>query len=390
MSQTVLLTLGRLPKALELARALYGAGCRVLVAEPFDRHLTGASRAVDRSFMVSAPAQHRARYLDEMLEIIERERVELVLPVSEEILYVSLLHGRLPRETRLFSMSTSNLLSIYDKHGFVARCREAGVAAPTTFELGDAGAHELAAHSATVIKPIYSCSGRGVEFLAAGATLPVRTEAAIVQAFVAGELLSTFSVARAGRLQSTVVYRGVVMQGTVAVCFERVELSPAVAAWIEKFVAATRFDGFVSFDLIVDRDGQVWGIECNPRTTSGIHFVAAADLARAVLDPALAGEFHYKDARYLQQFYPCLTETQSSIFGKRFAHNLRHLLRARDVSWQANDPWPFISMPWSSWPIIERAMRAGTSFGEVAMQDFSWPGEVANSTEQACQTAVPT
>jgi hypothetical protein len=29
-------------------------------------------------------------------------------------------------------------------------------------------------------------------------------------------------------------------------------------------------------------------------------------------------------------------------------------------------------MPWSSWPIIERAMKARCSFGEVAMRDFDW------------------
>ena len=46
--KTVLLTLGRLPKALELARALRAAGARVLVAEPFAKHLTGTSRAVER------------------------------------------------------------------------------------------------------------------------------------------------------------------------------------------------------------------------------------------------------------------------------------------------------------------------------------------------------
>ena len=35
-----MITLGRLPKGLELARALAGAGCRVLVAEPWRWHLT--------------------------------------------------------------------------------------------------------------------------------------------------------------------------------------------------------------------------------------------------------------------------------------------------------------------------------------------------------------
>jgi hypothetical protein len=60
------------------------------------------------------------------------------------------------------------------------------------------------------------------------------------------------------------------------------------------------------------------------------------------------------------------------MFTARFSANLRHLLRARDVSWQLDDPWPFIGMPWSSWPIIEAAMKARCSFGEVAMRDFDW------------------
>ena len=62
---TALLTLGRLPKALDIARALHGAGVRVIVAEPFRRHLSGVSNAVDRNFVVTAPAVDGPRYLDE-------------------------------------------------------------------------------------------------------------------------------------------------------------------------------------------------------------------------------------------------------------------------------------------------------------------------------------
>ena len=46
MQKTVLLTLGRLPKALELARALHDEGARVIVAEPFGAHVCKVSRAV--------------------------------------------------------------------------------------------------------------------------------------------------------------------------------------------------------------------------------------------------------------------------------------------------------------------------------------------------------
>ncbi|MGA0800786.1 MAG: hypothetical protein ACO3P5_10130, partial [Steroidobacteraceae bacterium] len=75
---TILLTLGRLPKALELARALHAAGCRVLVAEPFERHLTGASRAVARSFVVPAPASDPEAYLRALTDIVRREGVDTV------------------------------------------------------------------------------------------------------------------------------------------------------------------------------------------------------------------------------------------------------------------------------------------------------------------------
>ena len=131
-------------------------------------------------------------------------------------------------------------------------------------------------------------------------------------------------------LLQTVVYRGAVMQGTVAVCFERIDPSPAVLDWVSQFVSHTRFDGFVSFDLIVDASGAVFGIECNPRATSGIHFVAPQDLAQAVLDPSFSGPMQFRPERLQQQFYPCLTETQKSMFSRSFMRNLRCLRTARD------------------------------------------------------------
>jgi hypothetical protein len=57
MTGNLLLTLGRLPKALDVARGFADLGWRVVVAEPFKRHLAGASCLVARSHQVTAPAQ---------------------------------------------------------------------------------------------------------------------------------------------------------------------------------------------------------------------------------------------------------------------------------------------------------------------------------------------
>jgi len=375
VTRTALLTLGRLPKALEIARALHSVGIRVLVAEPFRRHLSGASRAVARSFTVTAPAVDRERYLAELLDIVDRESVDLIVPVSEEILHVAELHGRLPARCRLYAMDAPAIRAVHHKGRFVEICGAAGVDAPLTFSVDDPRAQALAASGNYVVKPVAACSGRGVRFMRRGEAIPQRTGAAVVQQLVEGELVSSFSIARRGEVRSTVLYRGAVMQGTVAVCFERIEVPPAVAEWIARFVAHTSFDGFISFDLIIDTTGRSQGIECNPRATSGIHFVDPVGLAEALLEPERAAAPALRADPLMQQFYPCLTETQKSLFSPRFRRNLHCLRAAREVTWDRRDPWPFIGMPYTAWNIIALASKKGMTFGEVAMLDFATVAE---------------
>ena len=316
--KTVLLTLGRLPKALDLARGFAGAGCRVLVAEPFRRHLAGASRHVTRSIQVPAPSEGKAAYLAALDGVIRNEGVDLVVPVSEETMHVAFLRDRL--------------------------------------------------------------AGRGVRMLPRGAALPVPDPAdpAVVQAFIPGRVHSSCSIAHEGRVLATVIYRGTVMQGTVAVAFERVAEQPAITAWIETFVAAVGWSGFISFDFVVDAAGQAHGIECNPRATSGVHFWQPVDVAGAILHPDRFGgpagaTVRVRPEGELQQFYSCLTETQMAVFRRDGAlARLRRLATTRDVTWDWRDPMPFLTMPVTSWRIIAMSIARRTTFGEVATLDVGW------------------
>jgi hypothetical protein len=257
MQPTVLITLGRLPKGLDLARSFRRLGWRVIVAEPFRWHLSAMSNAVARRYTVTAPAIDRERYLGELCDIVMKEGVELVVPVSEEIMHASHLAGRLPRGVRLYSMAPDVLLPLHDKLQFIGRCRDYGVAAPATCALGTPGGADLAQAGDHIVKPVFSCSGRGVLFRSQGEPLPetLPGKPAIVQRWVKGSVLSTFSIASVGKPLVTVVYRGAVMSGTVAVCFERVgEDDPhhrPVVDWVERFVGGAGFSGFISFDLVV-------------------------------------------------------------------------------------------------------------------------------------------
>jgi glutathione synthase/RimK-type ligase-like ATP-grasp enzyme len=164
MSKTALLTLGRLPKSLDIARALADSGWRVLVAEPSARHLTGVSHAVARSFQVTAPVINANAYLDELCSIVRKENVDLVVPVSEETMHVAALADRFVGSTaqgapRIFTMSPTEVRRLYDKLGFARFAQSIGLTVPSTFEYGDAGAQALIMAGAVVLKPRFSCAG---------------------------------------------------------------------------------------------------------------------------------------------------------------------------------------------------------------------------------------
>lgn len=371
---TVLLTLGRLPKALDLARGFSKAGCRVLVAEPYGWTLAGVSRHVAREFKVPAPVKGKAAYLASLAEIVRRESVDLVVPVSEETMHVAHLAGMLPEGAGLFTMSPAEVLALHDKASFVRMAASMGLTVPESAPLGRAEAEALAQSGPVVVKPVFSCSGNGLSILRGGETLPPTDPAkpAVVQRFVEGREHSTCTIAQDGRVVATMIYRGALMSGSVAVAFKRVDV-PAIEAWIERFVAETGWSGFISFDFIIDAAGVPYAIECNPRATSGVHFWEPEDIARAVLEPDWRGPVRMRPYRTLQQFYACLTETQGAMLRRKgFVPALRSLVTTRDVSWDWRDPWPFLSMIGTSWPIIWQSITKGARFGEVATQDVGW------------------
>ena len=119
--KTALITLGRLPVALEIARALHADGWRVVVAEPLRWHLCRTSRAVARCRIVTAPDVDAERYLDDLLGVVATESVSLVVPVSEEAVFVAGLHGRLPGGVALACPPQALLLELHDKWRFARR-----------------------------------------------------------------------------------------------------------------------------------------------------------------------------------------------------------------------------------------------------------------------------
>ena len=372
---SVLLTLGRLPKALALARACAAAGCRVVVADPFRWHLCRPSRDVSRSYRVTAPNDDRAAYLDDLRAIIDHEAIDIVLPVSEEALHVAQLAGSLPPGVQLRSAPLAQLAQYHDKHAFIVHAQARGLPVPETWPAGLPEAVALAARGDFVEKPVHSCSGIGLRLAHAGDAVVGCDGSTLVQQRLEGDLLSSLTLVDAGREVATVIYRGRVFAGTVAVCFERVDDAPAVREWISGFIENSNYNGFLAFDFIVGSDGVARAIECNPRVTSGVHFFDPAALGRALVDPSRCANIAYTAQTRYQWAYSTLTETYAALFRPReFARRFGELRRARDVVWSLSDPLPFLLMTPMSWEILWPAMTTDITLGEATQRDIAWFG----------------
>lgn len=375
MSCAVLLTLGRLPKGLELARALHAAGCKVYIADPFGLHLSKPSRCVTKACKVTAPNDNQQQFLADILALVERYGIDLIIPVSEEAVHVALLAELLPAGTELFCAPPAQMLQLHDKYEFIASAHTIGLPAPKTMRADDPAVEDFTRQNDYVLKPALGCSGAGLKLASKGDALSVaeRQASNIVQHRIHGDEVSTFSVARDGKVLGTCVYKGRIFAGTVATCFERLTGVTDVEQWIKRFVAAQNYSGPIAFDFILSGSQSAMPIECNPRLTSGIHFMQHDDLAKAVLGAALPHPIRFKDAMTLQEGHTTLTKAYAALPNvKEFLRRVGLVLRTRDVLWAGGDPLPFLLMTPMSWPVLKRVLLQGASFGEAATHDIEW------------------
>lgn len=384
MTQTVLLTLGRLSKALEIARALANAGCRVIIAEPFRRHVCKPSRYVTASYVVTAPNTDAGAYLREILSVIEKEQVDLVLPVSEEALHVAKLTDRLSEGVRFASEGFERLAVLHDKLAFVETGKKLGFKMPETYSASSQEAQLFTRAGNYVVKPVHSCSGLGLHLCEKGEALPEINVPAVVQRRIDGRHVSTCAITHKGRVIGNVAYEGTVFAGTVAVCFERVDDAPRIAEWVAAFADKTGYSGFLSFDFIIDEEGMPWPIECNPRVTSGVHFFDPPGLAAAILNPDDAQSIELKPRKRFQQAYSTLTEVYGHLLQPReYFRLLKELFTASDIVWNWRDPLPFVLMTPNSWDVLRPAIFEGVSMGEAAMRDIAWFGSETLAGDQS-------
>jgi len=434
---TVLLTLGRLPAGLEIARAFKLRGWRVLVADPMRWHLCRLSRCVDAVFRLPSPLINQSAYLAALRQLVAEQQIDLIATVLEDSFHVSELRASVvksgaemqqavdqselgiaspicsdPVQTPTLAVPPlATLYRLHDKWLFNQYAASLGLDVPSSTLAGDVIASQrLLTTGDVIVKPRLSCSGFGITELTQGADLPqsLQSNDFIVQRRLSGAACCSLSMVVSGEIVQTIVYRNQLESGSVGVMFVSIEPPAAIAGWIRRFCEQCQYSGWLAFDFI--EEGGVWyAIECNPRVTSGVHFMQASTIVDGLIAVGASNSItHAASTQFAtpsmtmasaqtssrqtgQLFWSALMAVYSRLFHRKPVKSaLRSMLSFPDVTFSWRDPLPCLVMPVAMWPTLWRAIRQRRPVEQVLLEDIHWQPNLALlrkfSTASGCDT----
>jgi predicted ATP-grasp superfamily ATP-dependent carboligase len=358
--QTVLLTGGKMTKALQLARSFFQAGHRVILVETDKYWLSGHrfSRAVNRFYTVPDPTKDSAGYIQKISDLIKQEKVNIFVPVSSPVgSYYDALVGEVIEDyCKVVHLSSSLTKMLDDKFAFCEQAHALGLSSPQVFYITDP--QEIVSFNFAdrgckyIFKSIHynSVSRLHIPLLPfAGMAeyvqnLEISPEKPwVMQQFIKGQEYCTHSTVKNGKVLLHCCSRSSAFQ----INYQNVD-KPEILAWVEKFVKKLNLTGQISFDFVQDEAGILYPIECNPRTHSAItmfynHPLLAAsyteeDLVEAPITPL-------KDSKPTYWLYHeiwRLTEVRSLSDLRTW---LETITQGTDALLQLEDPLPFLTVP---------------------------------------------
>lgn len=383
MAKKVLVTAGRMPAALEICRALARTGATVITADCYARQICQGSHAVTRSYTVASPRFDFLQYKTDILEIVRAEKIDLLVPVSEDVLYLTRFADELSQECELFFPPAEILHKVHHKQKFIEFAVSLGLTVPRSELYIDAGQLPDFCDQDYILKQVYSRAGQGVIFATAGEhprTYGVDCDGSwVIQERLVGETLCSCTIIHKGKVRSHLVYRPSVIAGSVGVVFRQID-QHAIRRWVETFARKTGYHGIVSFDFIVSAEGEVAAIECNPRPTSGVHLFEPLMLGYAIQDPTRPLPALSKRQR--AQVTLGMLTALPSVFRKagHRRETFGDIFRARDVMFSWRDPLPAAYQLVCYAYIFYKSRSKKTTMVDCMLDGVEWNGDEASAS----------
>lgn len=299
--KTILLTGGKMTKALQLTRFFKRAGHRVILTETSKYKASGHafSNCVDTFELLPQTTEGYGAFKERIINLVRKHNVDEIIPVSSptEAQWIS----RLMQEKDIgctvqhHTMKTIEVLD--DKYNLCVAAREAGLTAPEVYSIETRDQLKRFNFSAskktyilksTIYDPIERLRRPRLPFEGQEKyfnELSISPERPwVMQEFIDGSEYCTHTVAHQGKI----TLHCCCPSSDFQLRYKHVE-HPSIFEWVDKFVSTFKITGQISFDFIVDQSGRVLPIECNPRTHSALTaFYNSDHVSTAYLPPETA------------------------------------------------------------------------------------------------------
>jgi glutathione synthase/RimK-type ligase-like ATP-grasp enzyme len=323
-------------------------------------------------FVYPSPRSDTAGFVAELERIVREYEIDVIVPAFEEAFYISTQLERLSRVTKLFVSPFSTLARLHDKGAFERLLARLGLPVPETVvvtsdeELREATGRLDRYFARRAFSRGGVCCLTNTGPLAGALEIdevhPTRASPWLVQPFVEGETVCTYSTVHGGRVSSHLMYRiPRQRKHSTGIQFEAIDATESLKL-IEPIVAELHYTGQISFDFLVTEDGLTF-VECNPRATDGLLLMPREELAAGLLDPR-PETFVLKPGGQVQLALAVLADGFADQL-ERLPRSIDDLAQVRDAGSGWHDPLPTL------YSALAICHSVGQSFREHIAK--SWP-----------------
>lgn len=375
-----LITGARSPVALHIARNLESHGHTVFLADSVPFSLGSFSKKREAFFLLSSPRFHYAQFVEQLIFFVQKYDIDCIIPTCEEVFYISKALPQLQTYCDVFTDDIIKMKLVHNKFEFMDYLKDFDsiVQPPKSFLVHSSEEvqyyiSKYADLSKFVLKPVYSRFGSKVHIFEREEMIPdiviSKEEPYVLQEFIQGTQFCTYSICCEGETKAYSGYVSKYVVGKGATIYFENCVQKEIQHFVEKLVKHLQFHGQIAFDFIVSKD-KIYIIECNPRTTSGVHlFEPEQDLSLAIRGTVQEGLKATTQSFMLS--LPMLSKFNSQPF-KKWNYDFS---RAKDVLWNKEDMLPFFGQFILYGYFLFQAIKLNTNILSVTTRDIEWSDE---------------
>ncbi|MBC27666.1 MAG: ATP-grasp enzyme [Rhodospirillaceae bacterium] len=358
-SKNILLTGGKMTKALQLARLLHRSGHKVYLSEVKKFSCSGHafSTCIHKFVLLPNLNEGLSSYLSAIRNIVKTEKIDLVIPVASPkvVHFDSHVKKALKDECQFVHFDMEVLKLLDDKHRLCETASELDLTAPEVHRITKSKDLDRIDFNLSKKKfilknlsydplnrldrPLIPFSGQTEYFNKFSFS---EKNSWVLQEFIEGTEYCTHSMVYKGK----VLLHCCCLSSEFQLRYKHID-HRQIFDWVSSFSKKLGLTGQISFDFIENNKGEIMPIECNPRTHSAVTtFYNSTRLADTYVNPSSFVKCDVviprEDARETYWIYHELFELFSAFSITRLLEKTKLFTRGKEALFDVHDPLPFL------------------------------------------------